>query len=73
MQTNPSQDDIGREQEFGQILAGIQSVHYVSLLFVNFALMAKNMTMQVNSDQSQAKSKAVQNNYIESHRRYQKN
>ena len=73
MQTNRSQDDIVSAPEFGRIQIGYQGVHYVSLPFVNSALMAKNMTMQVNSDQSQAKSKVLQNNYIESHRRYQKN
>ena len=73
MQTKRFQDDIGREQAFGRIQIGYQQKTYVSLPFANSALMAKNMTMQVNSDQSQAKSKAVQNNYIESHRRYQRN
>ena len=73
MQTNRSRDDIGREQEFGQILAGIQFVRYVSLPFVNSALMEKNTITRVNSDQNQGKSKAVQNNYIASHRRYQRN
>ena len=73
MQTNRFQDDIGREQEFGQIRAGIQSVHYVNLPSVNFVLMEQNTTIQANSDQSQAKSKVLQNNYIESHRRLQRN
>ena len=73
MRTNRSQDDIGREQEYGRIQIGYQGVHYVNLPFVNSALMAKNMIMQVSSDQSQGKSKVLQNNYIESHRRYQRN
>ena len=73
MQTNRFQDDIVREQEFGPTPIGSQGVHYVSLPFVNSALMAKNMIMQVNSDQNQAKSKVLQRNYIEYRRRYQRN
>ena len=73
MLTNSSQDDIVREQEFGRIQIGYQGVHYVSLPFVNSALMAKSMIMQVNSDQNQAKSKVLQSNYIEYRRRYQRN
>ena len=73
MQTNRSQDDIVREQEFGPTLIGSQGVHYVSLPFANSALMAKNMIMQVNKDQNQGKNKVLQNNYIEYHRRYQRN
>ena len=73
MLTNRSQADIGSAQVYGQTLAGIQSVHYVSLPFVNSALMAKSMIMQVNSDQNQAKSKVLQSNYIEYRRRYQRN
>ena len=73
MQAKRFQDDIGREQEFGQILAGIQSVHYVNLPSVNCVLMGKNTTIQANNVQSQAKSKAVQNNYIESQRPYRRN
>ena len=73
MRTNRSQDDIGKEQEFGRIQIGSRGVRYVSLPFVNSALMAKSMIMQVSSDQNQGKSKVLQNNYIESHRRYQRN
>ena len=73
MQTNRFQEDIGSERVYGQTLAGFQSVHYVNQPSVNFVLMEQSMTMQVNSDQNQAKSKVLQNNYMESHRRCQKN
>ena len=73
MQTNRSQDDIVSAPEFGRIQIGYQGVHYVNLPFVNSALMAKSMIMQFNSDQNQAKSKAVQNSYIEFQRPYRRN